>query len=130
MRPLSRNWLGEELMPLVGYGGCYVAFFRNRFIVSASAVRLACRSYKARHGAYPEKLDALVPEFLAEVPRDPFDGEPLRYDAVGRYIWTKGPEGRFGGRLRFGPDGSPAWTRSSHRRDSAGNFVLLDPKGM
>jgi hypothetical protein len=40
---------------------------------------VACRFYEIRHGRLPETLDALVPEFLSEVPRDPFDGKPFRY---------------------------------------------------
>jgi len=39
----------------------------------------ACRLYEIRHGRLPETLEALVPECLSEVPRDPFDGKPFRY---------------------------------------------------
>jgi hypothetical protein len=43
-------------------------------------VRLAVAAtlYKAKHGKHPEKLSELVPEFLPEVPADPYDGRPLR----------------------------------------------------
>jgi hypothetical protein len=43
-------------------------------------VRLAVAAtlYKAKHGKHPEKLAELVPEFIAEVPPDPYDGRPLR----------------------------------------------------
>jgi hypothetical protein len=37
-----------------------------------------CAAYKAKHGKYPEKPAELVPEFLPEVPADPYDGRPLR----------------------------------------------------
>ena len=40
---------------------------------------VACLLYEIRHGQLPETLDALVPEYLGEVPRDPFDGKPFRY---------------------------------------------------
>jgi hypothetical protein len=40
------------------------------------------RSY-LRQGRYPGELAALVPEFLPSIPRDPVDGKPLRYRAVG-----------------------------------------------
>ncbi|HET6575074.1 MAG TPA: hypothetical protein VFG68_15815 [Fimbriiglobus sp.] len=39
---------------------------------------LAATAYKAKHGKHPEKLSELVPEFIAEVPPDPYDGRPLR----------------------------------------------------
>jgi hypothetical protein len=40
---------------------------------------LALKRYQLRHGQYPTELSALVPEYLAAVPRDPADGQPLRY---------------------------------------------------
>jgi hypothetical protein len=39
---------------------------------------VAATAYKAKHGKPPEKLAELVPEFIAEVPPDPYDGRPLR----------------------------------------------------
>jgi len=38
---------------------------------------LACKIYKKQRDHYPEKLEALVPEFLDELPIDPFTGKPL-----------------------------------------------------
>jgi hypothetical protein len=43
---------------------------------------IALKRYQLRHQAYPGNLNALVPEFLAEVPRDPVDGHPLRYQML------------------------------------------------
>ena len=34
---------------------------------------------KAKQGRLPENLGALVPEFLDDLPADPFDGKPMRY---------------------------------------------------
>ena len=39
---------------------------------------VAAAAYKAKHGKHPEKLAELVPEFLPEVPTDPYDGRPIR----------------------------------------------------
>jgi hypothetical protein len=45
-----------------------------------AATSLAIERYRLRHaGEVPLGLEELVPQFLAEVPRDPFDGQPLRY---------------------------------------------------
>ena len=41
---------------------------------------IAVERYRLAHGgALPSSLDALVPQFLAAVPADPFDGKPLHY---------------------------------------------------
>jgi hypothetical protein len=42
-------------------------------------LRLAARAYVIAKGKLPDSLDALVPEFLPNVPRDPYDGKPVRY---------------------------------------------------
>ena len=46
---------------------------------------LACalERYRLAHGQLPEKLEALVPELLAQVPHDVIDGQPLRYRRTG-----------------------------------------------
>src|SRR5262249_16200321 len=48
--------------------------------VARDLVRLAvaATTYKAKHGKYPGTLSELVPEFVPEVPADPFDGRPMR----------------------------------------------------
>jgi len=40
---------------------------------------IALKRYRLQQGNSPVTLDALVPKFLAAVPRDPVDGQPLRY---------------------------------------------------
>lgn len=40
---------------------------------------LAAERYRQKHGRWPERLAALVPDYLSAVPTDPFDGAPLRY---------------------------------------------------
>lgn len=45
-----------------------------------AAARKALERYRARQGAYPETLDALVPFYLAEVPSDPYAPDrPIGY---------------------------------------------------
>ena len=113
--PLTRNWLGEEQVDAAALRGTYKFLFRKRFAVRASAATLACRSYKAKYGAYPKALSALVPEFLADVPLDPYDGETLRYNAEHFCIWTRGEELSFNGNVEFGKDGKPYWNRGRDR---------------
>jgi hypothetical protein len=54
---------------------------------------LALTAFKAKTGSYPDKLDALVPDFLPRVPLDAFSGRPLRMkrDGDGLVIYSVGP---------------------------------------
>lgn len=65
----------------------------RRLLVTA----IALQRYKLRHGKFPEKLAALVPEFLPAQPRDFMDGQPLRYrlNADGTYLlYSVGEDGK------------------------------------
>lgn len=42
-------------------------------------IAIALKRFQLRHGHLPADLAALAPEFLGGVPRDPVDGQPLRY---------------------------------------------------
>ncbi len=62
----------------------------------SAATGCALERHRIKHGSYPESLAALVPEFLAEVPVDPIDGQPLRYrrSADGLFrLWSVGDDG-------------------------------------
>ncbi len=60
-----------------------VSFTQNRFArdVKTEGVRVmvALEAYDARHGRYPESLDALVPDVLPQPPVDPLHGLPFGY---------------------------------------------------
>jgi len=58
---------------------------------------VALRRYELRHGELPQGFTSLVPEFLAEVPRDFMDGQPLRYRLNGEgsfVLYSVGEDGR------------------------------------
>ncbi|MGH7980198.1 MAG: hypothetical protein ACREE6_12560, partial [Limisphaerales bacterium] len=40
---------------------------------------IALKRYQLVHGKFPVALSGLAPEFVPSVPRDPIDGQPLRY---------------------------------------------------
>jgi hypothetical protein len=63
-------------------------------LLSFTAALIAIKCWQARNGgALPPTLDALVPEYLDEVPRDPYDGKPIRYSAEKRIIYSVGMDG-------------------------------------
>jgi hypothetical protein len=59
-------------------------------------VLLAVERYRVAHGALPDAIDSLVPQYLAAVLEDPHDGEPLRYKRLDRgyMVYSVGEDGR------------------------------------
>lgn len=51
---------------------------------------LALNLYHQDYGEYPETLEALVPDYLPEVPKDPYDGNPFRYSKERRILYSVG----------------------------------------
>jgi hypothetical protein len=111
--PLTRNFLGQKEMP--SRDDSYAMLFERRFKSRSFIAALACKSYRAKHGKLPDSLDELVPEFLDEVPLDPYDGEKLRWNAEKGYFWTKGRDGDFDGALEFRSDGKPRWKNKNYK---------------
>jgi hypothetical protein len=70
-----------------------------------SEIALAMCRYRAKNGKYPEKFDNLVPDFIAFVPLDPFDGKPIRLKKTdGKLvIYSVGLDGIDDGGARFDP---------------------------
>jgi hypothetical protein len=72
-------------------------------------IAVALERHWLRHRAYPERLDALVPEFLDRIPHDLFDGQPMRYrrEGEGFVLWSVGFDGKDDNAapLQFGPKG-------------------------
>src|SRR6185503_14917078 len=70
---------------------------RSQALLRCAAVALACERYRqSNKGAWPETLDALVKaKLLDAVPRDPFDGQPLRYRRTkeGVVVYSIGADG-------------------------------------
>ena len=53
---------------------------------------LAAARFRAKNGKYPDRLDALVPAYMAAVPLDPFTDKPLelRHSGSGWTVFMKG----------------------------------------
>ena len=59
-------------------------------ILAGAKLVLACNRFARDKGRCPETLAELVPDFLGEVPRDPYDGAPFRYSAEKGLVWAVG----------------------------------------
>jgi len=73
LRPLPFNSQVVDDKALLGRAA--MAEAQRRILIAA----LALERYRARHGAYPNSLLGLAPEFLGKSPVDFMDGQPLRY---------------------------------------------------
>ena len=60
--------------------------------ISLAQVTIASKAWWDRHGSLPHRLDDLVPNYLDAVPRDGYDGEPLRYSRDKRRAWSIGED--------------------------------------
>ena len=63
--------------------------------VRTAQAALAVEHFRKVQGRLPENLNELVPQFIAAVPQDPFDGQPLRYHLLkkGYVIYSVGRDG-------------------------------------
>ena len=62
---------------------------------AAAILGLSCELFSSRHGRYPAELKDLAPEFLEEIPPDPFTGKPFKYrlkdGRTGFLVYSVGP---------------------------------------
>jgi tetratricopeptide (TPR) repeat protein len=71
------NVLERLMLPGLGNGA-------RRFAYAQSSVNLACTAialerYRLAHDEYPDSLDTLVPQFIAKLPHDVINDQPLHY---------------------------------------------------
>lgn len=62
------------------------------FEVNLRAIQLslASKAYYQDNGELPEQLSALIPDYMTEIPSDPFDGQPMRYSKDKALIYSVG----------------------------------------
>ena len=68
--------------PPMGTGSISV-FAEAQTQAHQAVIACAVERYRLAHGQIPRQLDALVPQYLAKIPCDPCDGQPMRYKPVG-----------------------------------------------
>jgi hypothetical protein len=71
------NFFAKLLLPALGRAAIKSA--REQVSVDLARGAIALESYRLAHGQYPESLDALAPQFIAQVPHDVIGGKPLKY---------------------------------------------------
>lgn len=87
-----------------------VAHLRTVVLLRAARAATAVERFRREQGRLPDDLSELTPDYLQEVPKDPFDGKPLRYKKVDRgyLIYSIGDDGKDdggkSGQFRVRPD--------------------------
>ena len=73
-------WLVKELFRPIWIEKVIAADRRSVALIRCLIVALAAERYRQANHHWPDQLTELCPRYLTkEVPRDPFDGQPLRY---------------------------------------------------
>lgn len=74
--------------PYPNFSRAWFATAKNLTLHEMVITLIALKRYQLRQGKMPKDLGALVPEYLAALPRDLMDGQPLRYrlNADGSFV--------------------------------------------
>lgn len=80
----ARPWLYPMFEELFFSGAGYRTYFRQLATRRMTAAAIAVRLYQADHGERPASLEQLVPNYLTQVPMDPYVGDqPVGYKPEG-----------------------------------------------
>jgi selenoprotein W-related protein len=83
MHPTRRAWFANRHSYFRIF---YITEAENVARARAALVVCAIERYQLDHeDILPDRLDALVPEYLEQIPLDPFDDRPLRYQFIEDY---------------------------------------------
>jgi hypothetical protein len=114
------------------------AYRRSRVELRCVAVALAAERYRRTHGDWPPDLAGLVPKYIPSVPKDFYDGQPLRYRRLADHliIYSVGPDEQDnGGTIDRGKttttgidDGIRLWDPPQRRRSGAPQKSEFRPK--
>jgi len=84
-----------SFIPLDGLDSFHTRWLQFNGTLIAEETAAALAAHRAEHGEYPQALDALVPDYMPELPPDPFTGDPLVYrrDGGSYVLYSVGPDG-------------------------------------
>jgi len=106
------NVLSSQFLAAVA--GCAKTAAAGQTTVDEVVAACALERYRLAKGVWPDKLDALVPEFLGKVPTDIVTGGPLGYRCDGDrfWLWSVGWDGKDdGGVVVTTSEKPPRWER-------------------
>jgi len=89
------NWLAAMAVPNMLKATSTMA--RNQTLLNFAALACALDRYQHDHAEYPEKLESLVPAYMARLPHDLVSGGPLKYSRAKNgcfFLYSPGWDGR------------------------------------
>ena len=91
---LGTNFIGRRILMMLIPSSSSAVERMYVHLASRRATRLliAVRLFELREGRVPDKLKALVPTYLSEVPVDPFSGTSFQYDSARKVLWSIGTD--------------------------------------
>lgn len=104
------NAVGKYLTSIgeVSLGGLSTKRCNESLAISATQAVLAARAFAAENNKPPTNLSGLVPKYLDDVPKDPYNNQPLSYSAEKKFVYSVGPD-------RKDVGGSPASSDWQHQ---------------
>jgi len=110
-RPTPYNVLLRAFLP--GLAETVEKFARAQTCMDLARVACALERFRLAHGQYPQALDELAPRFLAKLPHDVINSQPLKYRRTddGQFVlysvgWNETDDG---GQVAGSKDGSVVW---------------------
>ena len=100
---------------------------RAESLLAGAKLVVACNRFQRDQGRWPETLAELVPDYLGEVPRDPYDGAPFRYSAEKGLVWAVGQNLTDDGGSTQVPCSSKEYVASRDRRRAEDFVFALRP---
>jgi hypothetical protein len=78
----------QALMLFPAWSNIVKKFAAIQSTIDLARVACALERYRLAHGDYPDTLDTLMPQFIAQVPHDIIGGQPLHYrrEANGQFV--------------------------------------------
>lgn len=91
---------------------------RGQTAANQTVIACALERYRLTKGQYPADLNALIPEFLREIPLDPVNGGPMKYRAekpirIYSIGWDEKDDGGTPGGMFYASEGDWVWTVSN-----------------
>jgi len=91
----TENAIGKIIFSIVGVdldNGLEAKKFQEVFSVKATQLLFAMKAYRQDNGNLPDSLEKLFPNYISEIPKDPFDGKTIRYSANDKIIYSVGKD--------------------------------------